>query len=106
MEVLQFGFHPICPVQKKNQIRLEKLLKHSNLPIKENNFSCEGGTEKNVGAVIGSMYDVNSQNVKKTWCLSSIMIQHAYLGYRVASLGSLMNVEKDSYVLKLILKKK
>ncbi len=54
----------------ENTIELEKVLKYSNTQIKDNNFSCEGETGRTVGAVIGSIYDINNHNIRNMVSLS------------------------------------
>lgn len=49
------------PEKSSKVITFEKLLTYSPVQIQDNNFSCEGGTGKNVGAVIGSIFDNNNQ---------------------------------------------
>lgn len=46
----------------QDKINIEEILKHSNTPITNNNFSCEGETKSNVGSVIGSIIELNNLN--------------------------------------------
>ncbi|MCP4180187.1 MAG: hypothetical protein GY756_20680 [bacterium] len=48
----------------ENKIELEEVLKYSNTQIKDDNFSCEGETAKTVGAVVGSIYNMNNHNIR------------------------------------------
>lgn len=47
---------------------LARVLVHSNQQISPNNFSCEGDTKKNVGAVFASLYARRSPNEVKYAC--------------------------------------
>jgi hypothetical protein len=51
-------------IENKTPITLEEVLKYSNTHIEDEHFSCEGEIGETVGAVIGSIYDFNNQNVR------------------------------------------
>ncbi len=47
-----------------NKIKFEKLLKYSKFKINKDRFHCEGNIDRDVSAVIGSIFDSNDLNVR------------------------------------------
>ena len=60
-----YSYYPERPYVK-DKISIEDILRYSNTTIAENNFSCEGDTKLNVGAVTASIIELNNLNKRNS----------------------------------------
>lgn len=56
-----FSYYPNYDY-REDSIKIEDILKYSNVIITKDNFSCEGEINSNVGAVVGSIFESNRSN--------------------------------------------
>jgi len=69
-----YSWYPVHSFTR-DRVSIEDVLKYSSTPITEANFSCEGDTAHNVGAVIASMMELNNtykRNMLSFGCYQNI----------------------------------